>query len=122
MTIKFSAMKSSFDNFIFPDNAKTVTRTPVTTTNDNSSGGETFSDGTPDAGFECTLFRKEDNWSQKNEGLFDGADAVALIKIGVTLNKNDKITDNGEIFRVKSVVTREPNETPIYQMARLFLI
>ena len=100
------------DNF-----AKTISRTPVTKTTSNISGDETLTDGTA-ANINGAFFRREDAWAQDKEGLFQGADAVLMVKEGVTINKDDKLTYDSESYRVKSVVDRRLGTIFFYTMAR----
>lgn len=122
MAINFNSMKAGWDKNVFDNFKKSLTRTPVTKTNDNVSGDETLSDGTPDTTYEGVLYRKEDEWAQDKVGLFQGADAVLLVKTTQSLSKNDKITYDSEIYRVESIKDRELGKTAFYKVARLFLI
>jgi len=101
---------------------KTVTYTPVTKTISNISGQEELTTGTSSQ-IEITFFRQEDTILQDNEGLFQGADAVALYKTSITLNLNDTITYDGQVYRVeKQPTTRRLGGTEFYKVARLFKI
>ncbi len=122
IAINFAASKSSFDSHTFENFKKTVTRTPVTKTTSNITGNETLTDGTPDATYECILYRQEDDWAQDKPGLFQGADVVIIIKTSQTINKNDKIGYSGETYRIDKVVTRRFNEQAFWQTARGFKI
>jgi len=98
---------------------KTVSRTPVTKTTSNIGGDETLTDGSA-ANITGAFFRKTDSWAQDKEGLFQGADAVLLVKSDVTVNKDDKLTYDSEDYRVDSVITRRLGTTVFYKMARCF--
>ncbi len=100
---------------------KVISRTPITKTESNISGDETLTEGTA-ANITGAFFRAEDAWSQDKEALFQGADAVILIKNSVTLNKNDKLTFSGEDYRVDSMVTRRLGTTIFYKVGRCFKI
>jgi len=100
---------------------KTISRTPVTKTTSNITGDETLTDGTP-ANITGAFYRAEDAWSQDKEALFQGADAVILIKNAVTLNKNDKLSFDSEDYRVNSMVTRRLGTTVFYKVGRCFKI
>lgn len=104
------------DNF-----QKTISRTPVTKTTSNFSDDETLTDGTP-ANITGAFYRQEDDWVQDKEALLQGADAVLKVKSSVTVNKDDKLTYDGETYRVDKVVTRRLNNTSFYKLARCFLI
>lgn len=101
---------------------KNLTYTPVTKTISNVSGDETFSDGTSST-IKGVFFRQEDVLEAKKQGLFNGADAVLLVKTSVTINYNDKITFDGEDYRIaKSGVSRYLGSTKIYKRFDCFKI
>ena len=118
MSINFASVtyETMIDNF-----SKTISRTPVTKTISNVSGQETLTEGSA-SNISGAFFRKEDAWSQDKEGLFQGADAILLVKSGVTINKNDKLTYDSEDYRVVKVIERRLGTTHFYNMARCFLI
>ena len=101
--------------------SKTLTRTAVTKTTSNSSGVETLTDGSTNT-ILGALFRKEDAWSQDKMALFQNADAILLIQLTETLNKEDKITYDSETYRVDKITTRRMGEVKFYQVAQLFKI
>lgn len=101
--------------------SKTISRTPVTVTNSNLSGSETFSDGTP-ANISGAFFRKEDEYFHKNFGELQNADAVLMVLPSVTINKNDKLTYDSEDYRVEKVVTRRIETVSFYKIAQCFKI
>jgi len=118
MSINFAGGTTAYELMI--DNfAKTISRTPVTKTTDNITGDETLTEGAS-ANITGAFFRSEDAWSQNKEALFDGADAVLLVKDGVTLNKDDKLTYDSEDYRVVSITDRRLGTTVFYQVARCF--
>lgn len=101
--------------------SKTLTRTAVTKTTSNSSGVETLTDGSTNT-ILGALFRKEDAWSQDKMALFQNADAILLIQLTETLNKEDKITYDSETYRVDKITTRRLGGVEFYQVAQLFKI
>ena len=117
--INFSGAQTAFETMIDAF-AKTLTRTPVTKTISNVTGNESLTEGTP-VSISGPFFRQEDDWSQDRAGLFQGADAILLLKNDVVLNKDDKITYDGQDYRVEKVVDRGYGETEIHQTFRLFL-
>jgi len=120
MVYNFTATKTSTDILI--DNmSKTLSRTPITKTTSNITGDETLTEGNP-VNISGVFYKKDDERLLDKEGLFKGADAVLIVKIGVTINKDDKITFDSEDFRVEDVIKRYGGTTSFYQMARLFLI
>uniref|UniRef100_A0A6M3LAV6 Head-tail joining protein n=1 Tax=viral metagenome TaxID=1070528 RepID=A0A6M3LAV6_9ZZZZ len=122
MSINFSASKTAWDNHVFENFKKTLTRTPVTKTTSNITGNETLTDGTEDDTYEGILFKEGDTYNQEYVGLFKGADAILLIKTTQTLNKDDKIEYDGDIYRVLETESRYFNSTEFYKAARLFLV
>lgn len=122
MTVNFAATKTTFDTFVYENSKKTVTRIPVTTTYDNISGSDRLTDGTPDATYTGIFFRKEDVLSQDMQGLMEGVDAIILIKTTQTLVRGDKITFDGETYRVDDIVSRYHNEVKFWIAGRLFKI
>ena len=101
--------------------SKTLTRTAVTKTTSNASGVETLTDGSTNT-ILGALFRKEDAWSQDKMALFQNADAILLIQLDETLNKDDKLTYDSENYRVDKVTTRRLGEVEFYKVAQLFKI
>ncbi len=118
MAINFTAdpFQEMITNF-----SKTISRTPVTKTESNISGDETLTNGTP-ANISGAFFRKEDDHFVEHFGHLDNADAVILVLPSVTLNKDDKLTYDGEDYRVDKVVTRRLGTTEFYKFARCFSI
>ena len=118
MSINFTnaGYELMIDNF-----GKTISRTPITKTESNISGDETLTEGTV-VSITGAFFRKEDAWAQDKEGLFQGADGILMIKDGITVNKDDKITYDSEDYRVQKVITRLLGTTVFYKTARCFLI
>jgi len=114
MSINFTnaGYELMIDNF-----GKTISRTPVTKTTSNITGDETLTDGSA-ANITGAFFRREDAWSQDKEALFQGADAVLMVKDGVTIAKDDKLSYDSENYRVISVVERRLGTTTFYWMAR----
>ena len=101
--------------------SKTISKTTVTKTTNPITGEELLTDGTP-GNITGAFFRREDSWSQDKEGLFQGADAVLMVKPAVSISKNDKLTYDGETYRLNSVVTRRLNGSAFYIMGRCFKI
>lgn len=114
LNISTTPMWAAIDNM-----SKTLSHTPVTKTTSNLTGDETLTDGTP-VNIQGAFFKKESLWAQKNIGLLNGADGILIVKPDVTLTKNDKVTWDGEIYRIDSVTDRYMAETHFYDMARLF--
>jgi len=83
-----------------------VTRTPVTKTTSNITGEETLTDGTATT-ITAYITRKTQPWHLDKEGLIEGGDALMLVKSTDTINKDDKITANGVIYRVHDILNRD---------------
>jgi len=111
--ISFETMLDAF--------GKTISRTPVTKSEDPLSGDELLTDGTA-VNITGSFYRKEDEWAQDKEGLFQNADAVALVKDSVTINKNDKLTYDLETYRVHEVVPRRLGNVQFYSLVRCFKV
>lgn len=122
MTVRFDLAKQAFDDHVYVNSKKTVTRTPVTVQYDNVSGSKNNSDGTPDATFTGVFFKESSKFFQDNPGLVQGADVIMLIKTTQTLNKNDKITYDSEDYRADSIVDRYHGSVEFWKMVRLFKI
>jgi hypothetical protein len=105
--------------------SKTISRTPVTVTRKNVSGGELFTEGTA-ADILGAFYKKEDSWVQDKQGLVQSADAVLLVKNTVTVNKNDKLSlslsGDTERYRVDEVEYRYLGTTVMYKIVRCFRI
>lgn len=104
--------------------SRTVTYTPVTKTTDNMSGDETLTDGSPSSK-SCVFFKKGSPWTFTKEGLFNLGDAFILVNAtaGWTPAKNDKITVDGETYRVDEVRPRysdASSSTLLYNFAIMF--
>lgn len=121
MDVDFTAAKDGWDN-IFATHKRTVTRTPVTKTTDGVTGDETLTDGSADSSYECILIRMEDKWALDNPGLIQNADAIVLVDEAQTLNKDDKITEQGETYRVDSIKTDYMGEIAFLRIARCFKV
>ena len=111
-----TAYELMIDNF-----SKTLSYTPVTKTISNITGDETLTDGTAD-NISGAFFRKLDKYSQEIQGLMDNADAVLMVKNSVTIVKNDKITYDGQTYRINDVITRRLGTYVFYKYSQCFLI
>ncbi len=101
---------------------KVITRTPVTKVVSNTTGDETLSDGTP-ADINAVFYKKDQvkdmgKWGQ----LVQNADAVVLTQPGVTLNIEDKITFDGETFRVDTSIKRYIASVHFYTAHQCFRV
>jgi len=110
------AYERMLDNF-----GKVVSYTPVTKTTSNITGEESLSDGTP-GNVTLTFYKRDEKYSQEIQGLMDNADAVVLAKNALTLEKDSKITYQGEVYRIDNVLTRRLGTNVFYKYAQCFLI
>lgn len=103
------------------DLGTSVTRTPVTKTNDNVTGDRDTSDGTDTT--ITVIFRNPNiihDW--KEQGEEKGATTQCFAAAATTINKEDKLTWNSLVFRVKNVSGRYSADTLIFQKIDLELI
>jgi hypothetical protein len=111
-----TAYEDMIDSF-----GKTLVKTPVTKTTSNTSGDETLTDGT-NVNITGTFYKAEDYYSRDKEALFNGADAVVMVKSAVTINRDDKITYNSEVFRVNEVEQRYLGTIEFYKVVRCYKV
>ena len=112
---------NDFVNFPLADFGVTVSRTPVTKTT-GFNGDETLTDGTPE-NITAILMRRTDKWSMKAEGLRLDADGYVMVAPSQALNRDDKITYDGETYRIGDVIKRsKPATVDIYKFANIFKI
>jgi hypothetical protein len=110
-----------FDNIItkYGDD---VTRIPVTKTTSNQSGDETLTDGTSSS-IRVYIVRTARPYTQTKDGLVENGDATMLVKRDQTVNKNDKITWQGNTYRIQTVLDRDQLGGNIaYKYCKLFLM
>jgi hypothetical protein len=100
---------------------KTLTRTPRTKDTNPLTGEEVFTDGTS-VTIKGPFFRREDDYSQDKQALFQDADAVLMVKPDVTINRDDTVTYESEDYRVHAVITRKLGTTSFYKLVRLYLV
>lgn len=121
MSIKLSAGATVYQNQLIGNFAKTLSHTSVTKTIDNVTGDETLSDDSP-SNISGAFYREEDVWAQQNPGLMQNADAILLVLPSVAISKDDKVTYDGDTYRIKKVITRRLEDVDFYKVARCFLI
>ena len=115
-------------NDILDDYAgRTISHTPVTKTQSNITGEETLADGIPQ-NIKCYVMKTGQNFDFKKAGFIEQGDAIGLFKIADTVTKDDKVTINSEVFRVKEsydvpgVFDSSTTPTYIYTSCNLVLI
>ena len=102
------------------DIGRTVSRTPITKTEDNISGREALAEGTP-VNITADFFRRERGWSWDKEGKIEGGDAFLYVGPLVTLNEQDLITVDGITYEVRNLITIKAASTAMYKYANLFI-
>jgi len=96
------------------------TRTPVTKTVSNTYADETLTDGTTATIVLYIKPKQTNDYSYDVEGETIKNDILALSKNNVTINKNDKINDGANTFRVMSVEPVSVEGYIIYKKINLF--
>ena len=118
MSINTAAAKTVYeltiDNF-----TKTLAHGVVIRTVDNMSGSETLA-WASNSNISGAFFRRQDNWSLRKDGFYETADAILMLKIGVSVAKDDKITYDSQQYLINTVITRYIDGTAIYQAVELF--
>jgi hypothetical protein len=103
---------------------RTVTHTPVTKTLHPVSGDETLTAGSP-VSILAVFVRRERRWYFDKVGLIEGGDAYLIVNPTVaTVAKEDLITVNSQVYRVRDVITRYAgvdNAEAVYTYCNLFL-
>lgn len=96
--------------------------TPITKTTSNITGDEILTEGTP-VTITGAIYKRENADNPDKPGLFNGSDAILLVKINVSISKNDKITYDNEDYRVQvEPVLRKLAGTTMYYKIDLFKI
>lgn len=120
MAITF--IKKEWTDQIVDRLARTVSRTPVTKTTSNIYGDETLTDGTP-ADISAVFVKKDDKWMFDKQGKVEGGDAYLQVKAAVTVNVDDKITVDSEVYRINDVLivySDSSNSTALFKYCNLF--
>ena len=89
-----------FDRMLSDHAGRQLTHTPIVKTVSNVSGQETLTDGTA-VTIKAYFMRTNQRWDFEKAGFFEKGDAVVLAKYASGVVKNDKITVEGNDFRVK---------------------
>lgn len=117
-----------FDNVLDNYAGRQVLHTPVVKTISNISGQETLTDGTP-VSIKAYFVRTMQSFDYQKAGFIEIGDAILLSKYADGVQVNDKITAEGNTFRVKQAynVAGEYDSTGnatsfTYTVCNLFLI
>ena len=100
MAIQKVLTANDFDRILSDYAGRQVTHTPTTKTTSNISGQETLTDGSPVV-LKAYFMKKQQNYDFGKYGFTEQGDAVCLAKYADSVAKDDKITVDGEVFRVK---------------------
>ena len=89
-----------FDSILNNYSGRQVTHTPVVRTTSNISGQETLTDGTA-VTIKSHFMRTSQRWDFEKAGFLEKGDAVLMAKYADNVVKNDKITVEGNDYRVR---------------------
>lgn len=89
-----------FDSILNNYSGRQVTHTPVVRTTSNISGQETLTDGTA-VTIKAHFMRTSQRWDFEKAGFLEKGDAVLMAKYADNVVKNDKITVEGNDYRVR---------------------
>lgn len=112
---------SDFENGPLKDHGRVALYIPVTVHVDNTTGENTYSDGTSED-LDVVFENANTQYSFTKAGLSEGADARMFILPTVTLNKNDKIVLSNITYRVDTISDRYFNSNAIFRTVLLFRI
>jgi len=99
-----------------------VVRYPATFTYSNIEGDETVTYGAT-ASLRAYIVRKARPWTFDKAGMIEGGDGLMLVKAADTITRLDKVTWNGNSYRVQTVLNRDNiGGTVAYKVCNLFLI
>lgn len=116
-----SGFRDLFDQYLVELGA-TVTRTTVVKSVSNIEGDESFTDDPVSTSVVCYFMREGQEWFFEKPGQIETGDAFMLIKDTQDMNKDDKITYQGETFRVDRIIDRYVSNTKNYKQVNLFLL
>jgi len=88
------------------------------------SGEETLTDNTSTT-VSMVFYKSDQNWTFDKEGMVEGGDAFAVTSSATDLDKDDKVTDGSETFRVFDKIayySDNNNEIKLYTYYNLFLV
>lgn len=103
------------------DHGVTVSRTPITKTNDNVTGDKILSEGTP-VNISVVFANPDIIYDLLESGETKNTSVNMYVEGTVTINKEDKITWNNLNFRVANIDPRYFNGNLIFKRIQLFLI
>lgn len=121
MTSTTPNVSADFISGPIADLGVSVTRTPVTTTINNISGQKTYADGTPET-ITVVWNNPSPNYNLDKSGETKIADGIMYVQSTQTINKRDKITYNGNLYRVDKISERLMDTNTGFKKITLFLI
>ena len=111
-----------FTNFALADFGQTVVRNAVTKTVGNITGSRTLTYGS-NTNITGIILRRNVIHKYLKEGEIEEGDAYLMLAHSNGVVRNDKITANGVVYRVGSVIERNPDgATSMFDMATLHKI
>lgn len=117
-----------FDKILDDYSGRQVTHTPVVQTVSNISGQETLTDGTTKT-IKVHFLRTAQSWDFEKAGFLEKGDAVMLSKHADGVKKDDKITADSQVFRVREAYnvpgvfdSTGSSTSFVYTSCNLFLI
>lgn len=113
--------KSDFEDNALSDLGRTVTRTPRTKTISNVTGAPTYSNSSTED-ITGIFTKRAISYSFSKEGLVEKGDAFLQIKEDQSMEKEDLITVDSEVFRVDEVLPRVPSGTRMFKSCVLFKV
>ena len=112
------SLAADFVNGPLADLGTSVTRTPITETNDNVTGDRIMTEGGTSS--ITVVFQNPNQLHQwKNQGEEKGAKMSCFVSSTQTINKEDKLTWNSLDFIVKEVSERYSADTLIFKKVDL---
>jgi len=91
---------SDFDRILNDYTGRQIIHTPIVKTTSNISGQETLTDGTA-VTIKAHFMRTNQNWDFQKAGFLEKGNAVVLSKYADGVVKDDKITAEGNVYRVR---------------------
>ena len=119
---------NDFNRILDNYTGRQITHTPIVKTISNISGQETLTDGTA-VSIKAHFMRTSQKWDFEKAGFLEKGDAVLLAKYADSVVKNNKITVEGNNYRVREAYnvpgvydSTGSGTTYVYTSCSLFLI
>lgn len=111
--------KADFEDSAFADLSRIVVRTPRTKTTSNVTGSPSYTNGTNE-NIYAIFTKRNKRYDYSKEGLIEMGDAFMQVKQDQTINKEDLITVDSEVYRVDEVLLRTPGGEKMFKSCVLF--